>query len=61
MSEGRGASRGHDTDLRRYAADGMTLAARLTGAAGEGLTFAGDLDPALEPAEATAPPGPVAA
>ena len=51
MSEGRGASRGHDTDLRRYAADGMTLAARL----------AGELDPALEPAEATAPPGPVAA
>ena len=34
---------GHDTNLRRYAADGMTLAGRLTGAGGETLTFADDL------------------
>ena len=34
---------GHDTNLRRYAADGMTLAGRLTGARGEVLTFADDL------------------
>ena len=35
---------GHDTNLRRYAADGMTLAGRLTGASGENLTFADDLE-----------------
>jgi putative flavoprotein involved in K+ transport len=34
---------GHDTDLRRYAAGGMTLAGRLIGADGERVTFAGDL------------------
>src|SRR5262245_25625237 len=34
---------GHDTNLRQYAADGMTLAGRLTGASGERLTFADDL------------------
>jgi putative flavoprotein involved in K+ transport len=42
---------GHDTNLRRYAADGMTLAGRLTGADGELLTFAGDLEAALEGAD----------
>jgi putative flavoprotein involved in K+ transport len=34
---------GHDTNLRRYAADGMVLAGRLTGGDGEVLTFADDL------------------
>lgn len=34
---------GHDTNLRRYAADGMVLAGRLTGGEGEVLTFADDL------------------
>jgi putative flavoprotein involved in K+ transport len=42
---------GHDTNLRRYAADGMTLAGRLTGADGERLTFAGDLSVSLERAD----------
>ena len=42
---------GHDTNLRKYAADGMTLAGRLTGADGELLTFAGDLESALERAD----------
>jgi putative flavoprotein involved in K+ transport len=34
---------GHDTNLRQYAAEGMSLAGRLAGAEGEALTFAGDL------------------
>jgi putative flavoprotein involved in K+ transport len=34
---------GHDTNLRQFAADGMTLAGRLIGADGERLTFAEDL------------------
>ena len=42
---------GHDTNLRRYAADGMTLAGHLTGADGELLTFAGDLSASLERAD----------
>src|SRR5262249_11499812 len=33
----------HDTNLRQFAAEGITLAGRLTGADGERLTFAGDL------------------
>jgi putative flavoprotein involved in K+ transport len=43
---------GHDTNLRQYAADGITLAGRLTGAAGERLTFADDLDASLERTDA---------
>lgn len=43
---------GHDTNLRRYAADGITLAGRLIGADGEVLTFADDLGPNLERADA---------
>ncbi len=46
---GRGG--GHDTNLRRYAADGMTLGGRLTAADGELLTFAGDLNLSLERAD----------
>jgi putative flavoprotein involved in K+ transport len=42
---------GHDTDLRRYAAGGMTLAGRLVGADGERITFAGDLEQSLERAD----------
>jgi putative flavoprotein involved in K+ transport len=42
---------GHDTNLRQFAADGMTLAGRLTGADGETLTFAGDLGQNLELAD----------
>jgi hypothetical protein len=42
---------GHDTNLRQYAADGMALAGRLTGADGEVLTFADDLAPNLEHAD----------
>jgi putative flavoprotein involved in K+ transport len=38
---------GHDTNLRQFAADGMTLAGRLTGADGERLTFANDLAASL--------------
>jgi len=34
---------GHDTNLRQYTAEGMSLAGRLAGAEGEELTFAGDL------------------
>jgi putative flavoprotein involved in K+ transport len=34
---------GHDTNLRRYAAAGMSLAGRLVGVEGEHLTFGGDL------------------
>ena len=43
-----GRDGGHDTNLRQYAADGMALAGRLTGADGERLTFAGDLTRNLE-------------
>ena len=43
---------GHDTNLRRYAADGMMLAGRLIGADGETLTFADDLALNLERADA---------
>ena len=39
---------GHDTNLRQFALDGMTLGGRLSGADGERLTFAGDLTPSLE-------------
>jgi len=46
---GRGG--GHDTNLRRYAADGMMLAGHLTAAEGERLTFAGDLNASLERAD----------
>ena len=46
---GRGG--GHDTNLRQYAADGMTLAGRLTGADGEVLTFADNLTVSLERAD----------
>ncbi len=42
---------GHDTNLRQYAADGIRLAGRLTGAAGEVLTFADDLALNLERAD----------
>ena len=42
---------GHDTNLRRFAADGMTLAGHLTGADGERLSFAGDLTACLERAD----------
>jgi putative flavoprotein involved in K+ transport len=46
-----GQDGGHDTNLRQYAADGMTLVGRLTGADGERLTFAGDLTHNLELAD----------
>jgi putative flavoprotein involved in K+ transport len=46
---GRGG--GHDTNLRQYAADGMTLAGRLTRAGGELLTFAEDLTLNVERAD----------
>ncbi len=46
-----GRNGGHDTNLRRYAADGMTLAGRLTGADGELVTFAGDLGLNLDRAD----------
>ncbi len=42
---------GHDTNLRQYAADGIALAGRLTGAAGERVTFADDLGLNLERAD----------
>jgi putative flavoprotein involved in K+ transport len=42
---------GHDTNLRQYAADGMTLAGRLTGANGEQLTFEDDLALSLQKAD----------
>jgi putative flavoprotein involved in K+ transport len=42
---------GHDTNLRQYAADGMTLAGRLMGADGDLLTFADDLSASLERAD----------
>src|SRR5262249_48970331 len=38
-----GHAGGHDTNLRRCAADGIALTGRLTGADGELLTFADDL------------------
>jgi putative flavoprotein involved in K+ transport len=46
-----GRAGGHDTNLRQYAAQGMSLAGRLTGADGELLTFAGDLAANLEGAD----------
>ena len=46
-----GGHGGHDTNLRQYAADGMTLAGRLTGVDGDVLTFAGDLTQNLELAD----------
>jgi hypothetical protein len=46
---GRGG--GHDTNLRKHAADGITLAGRLTGASGDHVTFAGDLTVNLERAD----------
>jgi putative flavoprotein involved in K+ transport len=42
---------GHDTNLRRFAAAGMTLAGRLIGADGEQLTFADDLALSLQRAD----------
>ena len=51
MPDLSGHGGGHDTNLRRYAADGMTLAGRLTGAHGERLTFADDLALNLERAD----------
>jgi putative flavoprotein involved in K+ transport len=42
---------GHDTNLRQYASDGMTLGGRLAGADGELVRFAGDLDVNLERAD----------
>jgi putative flavoprotein involved in K+ transport len=42
---------GHDTNLRQFAAGGMTLAGRLTGADGERLTFAEDLAVSLQRAD----------
>jgi putative flavoprotein involved in K+ transport len=46
-----GRNGGHDTNLRRYAADGTALAGRLIGADHELLTFAGDLHVNLERAD----------
>ena len=43
-----GRDGGHDTNLRQFAADGMTLGGRLVGASGERVTFAGDLTASLE-------------
>jgi putative flavoprotein involved in K+ transport len=42
---------GHDTNLRQYAAEGMTLAGRVAGADDELLTFAGDLAHNLDVAD----------
>ena len=42
-----GRDGGHDTNLRRFAADGMQLAGRLVAAEGERVTFADDLPPEL--------------
>jgi putative flavoprotein involved in K+ transport len=42
---------GQETNLRQFAADGLTLAGRLTGAAGERVTFADDLTPNIELAD----------
>ena len=38
-----GRNGGHDTNLRQFAANGITLAGRLTGAQGEQVNFADDL------------------
>jgi putative flavoprotein involved in K+ transport len=46
-----GHAGGHDTNLRRYAAEGMRLAGRLADAGGEHLTFADDLPLRLEAAD----------
>jgi putative flavoprotein involved in K+ transport len=46
-----GQGGGHDTNLRQYAADGISLTGRLTGADGEVLTFADDLALNLERAD----------
>ena len=46
-----GRNGGHDTNLRRYAADGIELGGHLTEADGERLTFAGDLDASLAGAD----------
>jgi hypothetical protein len=46
-----GRDGGHDTDLRQFAADGMTLGGRLVGASGELVIFAGDLDANLKQAD----------
>jgi putative flavoprotein involved in K+ transport len=42
---------GHDTNLRQFAAGGMTLAGRMTGADGERLMFADDLTLNLQRAD----------
>ena len=42
-----GRDGGHETNLRRFAADGMQLAGRLVGAEGERVTFADDLSEQL--------------
>jgi putative flavoprotein involved in K+ transport len=46
-----GRNGGHDTNLRRYAADGIHLGGHLTGADGERVSFAGDLNQSLELAD----------
>ena len=46
-----GRAGGHDTNLRRYAAEGMSLAGRMVGADGERIGFAGDLEASLEGAD----------
>lgn len=46
-----GANGGHETNLRRFAADGMTLTGRLLSADGERLTFAPDLGEQLAAAD----------
>jgi putative flavoprotein involved in K+ transport len=49
-----GRDGGHDLDLRAFARDGMHLHGRLLGVDGERLTFADDLGPRLDAADATA-------
>jgi putative flavoprotein involved in K+ transport len=46
-----GQNGGHDTNLRQFAKDGMTLTGRLERADGERLTFASDLAAKLEHAD----------
>ena len=46
-----GHAGGHDTDLRRMAADGITLSGRIVGVDGERLSFAPDLATNLERAD----------
>ena len=46
-----GHAGGHDTNLRQYAADGMTLSGRLVGAEGERMMFADNLALSLERAD----------